>query len=51
MGGTMMPKPISRGEEAFWLHCKAYGLEPKREYKSLCSCGTGKRIFASLQSR
>ena len=29
----MIPKPLSRGEEAFWLHCKAYGLEPKREYK------------------
>lgn len=26
------PKTLSRGEEAFWLHCRIHGLTPEREY-------------------
>lgn len=27
------PKPLSRGEEAFMLHCTVEGLEPQREFR------------------
>jgi very-short-patch-repair endonuclease len=26
-----VPKALSKGEEAFWLHCQAHGLKPERE--------------------
>jgi hypothetical protein len=29
---TAIPRPPSRGEEEFALHCKVYGLTPEREY-------------------
>jgi very-short-patch-repair endonuclease len=29
----MIPKPLSPGEEAFMLHCRAEGLNPEREYR------------------
>ena len=29
---TRLPKKLSEGEEAFWLHCKAEGILPHREY-------------------
>lgn len=28
----MPPKPLSKGEEAFFLHCRAERLTPEREY-------------------
>jgi very-short-patch-repair endonuclease len=27
-----IPRPLSRGEEEFWLHCRVQGLTPEREY-------------------
>lgn len=27
-----MPRPLSPGEEVFALHCRLYGLSPKREF-------------------
>ena len=27
-----IPRPLSRGEECFAQHCKAYNLSPEREY-------------------
>jgi very-short-patch-repair endonuclease len=29
---TNLPKALSVGEETFWLHCRANGLQPEREY-------------------
>ena len=32
MQRTLIPKALSRGEEAFALHCRVNGLTPVREY-------------------
>lgn len=32
---SKLPKKLSKGEEAFAMHCEAYGLKPVREYMAV----------------